>query len=325
MKSPSSARLARTETRAEELCIRDTVGGFAVASYCCSVHLPEAPYPDPTVYAIPFFLVTLFGEMWLMQRWKRGGKKVQGYERKDTLASLGMGVGSLVVVGVINLVTYSVATWLYQYRLVTLGEGVLGWAVALIGWDFSFYWHHRVEHENRLLWACHVNHHSSQHYNLSTALRQPWTPFPTVLFYAPWALLGVAPWMIMVSGGLNLVYQYWIHTEGILRMPRWYEAVLNTPSHHRVHHASNPEYLDKNYAGVLIVWDRLFRTFEEERAPVRFGLTKNISTFNPLRIAFHEYASIGRDLCRAKGVRERAGILWHGPGWTAPSLRSQKP
>ena len=160
----------------------------------------------------------------------------------------------------------------------------------------------------------------SQHYNLSTALRQPWTPFPTVLFYAPWALLGVAPWMIMVSGGLNLVYQYWIHTEAISRMPRWFEAVLNTPSHHRVHHASNPEYLDKNYAGVLIVWDRLFGTFEEERAPVVFGLTKNITSFNPFVIAFHEYAAIGRDLRDAKGLRDRVGILWHGPAWKAPSL-----
>jgi sterol desaturase/sphingolipid hydroxylase (fatty acid hydroxylase superfamily) len=286
------------------------------------VHLPEAPYPDPTVYAIPFFVVTLVVEILIMRKKTARHEKVMGYAWKDTWASLAMGVGSLIVVGGINIATYTLATYLYQYRVLTLGEGPLGWAVALIGWDFSFYWHHRLEHENRLLWACHVNHHSSQHYNLSTALRQPWTPFPTVLFYAPWALLGVSPWMIMFSGGLNLVYQYWIHTEAIRRMPRWFELVLNTPSHHRVHHASNPEYLDKNYAGVLILWDRLFGTFQEEQAPVVFGLTKNIQSFNPFVIAFHEYAAIARDVRRARGLRDRLGILWHGPAWKAPSLQT---
>jgi sterol desaturase/sphingolipid hydroxylase (fatty acid hydroxylase superfamily) len=285
----------------------------------------DLPYPDPTLFAIPFFLVTLFGEMALMGRWKKAGKDVAGYEKKDTLASLAMGVGSIFIVGAINLATFSAATLLARHRVLDLGHGVLGWAVAMIGWDFSFYWHHRVEHENRLMWACHVNHHSSQKYNLSTALRQPWTPFPTVLFYAPWALLGVEPWMIMVSGGFNLIYQYWVHTEAIGKLPRVFEWLLNTPSHHRVHHASNPEYLDKNYAGILILWDRLFGTFEEERARPVYGLTKNIASFNPFIIAFHEYAAIGRDLRAAKGLRERAGILWHGPAWRAPSLRSLPP
>lgn len=280
----------------------------------------ELPYPDPTVYAIPFFLLTLGGEIGTLARWKREGRQVVGYELRDTLASLAMGIGSLFIVGAINFATFSLATFLARWRITDLGEGWLGWAVALIGWDFSFYWHHRVEHENRLLWACHVNHHSSRHYNLSTALRQPWTPFPTVLFYAPWALFGVRPWMIMVSGGLNLVYQYWIHTEVIRSLPRWFELVFNTPSHHRVHHASNPRYLDKNYAGVLIVWDRLFGTFEAEGEPVVYGLTKNISSFNPFVIAFHEYAAIARDLRDARGIGDRIGILWHGPAWRAPSL-----
>ena len=280
------------------------------------------PYPEPTLYAIPFFLVTLFAERALLGRWKKAGRDVIGYETKDTLASIAMGLGSVVFVGMINLGTFYLAGALYPHRVLDVGQGALGWAVALVGWDFSFYWHHRVEHENRLLWACHVNHHSSRHYNLSTALRQPWTPLPTVLCYAPWALVGVEPWMIMVSGGINLIYQYWIHTEAIGKLPGPFEAIFNTPSHHRVHHGSNPEYLDKNYGGVLIVWDRLFRTFEPERARVVYGLTKNIETFNPLRIAFHEYAAIGRDLRDAKTLRERLGILWHGPEWRPASLRS---
>ena len=119
----------------------------------------------------------------------------------------------------------------------------------------------------------------------------------------------------MVAGGLNLIYQYWIHTEVIGKLPRWFEAIFNTPSHHRVHHGANPEYLDRNYAGILMVWDRLFRTFEPERAPVVYGLTKNITTYNPFRIAFHEYAAIGRDVVAARRWRDRLAIVWHGPGW----------
>jgi len=280
----------------------------------------ELPYPDPTLYAIPFFVLTLVGETWLLARWKKAGRSVVGYELRDTLASLAMGLGSVFVVSVINLTTFACATFLTRWRIADLGEGCLAWAVALVGWDFSFYWHHRFEHENRLLWACHVNHHSSQHYNLSTALRQPWTPFATIVFYAPWALVGVRPWLVLVSGGLNLVYQYWIHTEVIRSMPKWFSFVFNTPSHHRVHHASNPQYLDKNYGGVLILWDRLFGTFVPEDLPVVYGLTKNITSHNPFVIAFHEYAAIARDLRDANGLYDRLGILWHGPAWRAPSL-----
>ncbi|MBX3226224.1 MAG: sterol desaturase family protein [Labilithrix sp.] len=272
-------------------------------------------YPEPTVYATPFFIATVAIEAALLARWKRDGRDVVGYEKRDTWASLGMGIGSLVTVTAINAGIFFLATWLWRHRLLDLGTGALGWLVAVVGWDFLYYWHHRVEHESRFLWASHVNHHSSRHFNLSTALRQPWTPWTGLLFFPPLAFFGVAPWMIMVSAGINLIYQYWIHTEAIGRMPRWFEAVFNTPSHHRVHHGSNPEYLDKNYAGILIVWDRLFGTFTPEDARVIYGLTKNIETFNPFRIAFHEYAAIARDVRAARTWRRRAGIVVRGPGW----------
>jgi sterol desaturase/sphingolipid hydroxylase (fatty acid hydroxylase superfamily) len=275
------------------------------------------PYPEPTLYAIPLFLATLALEPRVLDRLRRRGRNVVGYERRDTIASLGMGIGSLLFVSAINLGSFAIATVLWRHRLLDLGQGALGWTAAMIGWDFAYYWNHRMEHENRVLWACHVNHHSSRRYNLSTALRQPWTPFAGLLFY-PWlALVGVDPQMVMVSAGLNLIYQYWIHTEAIDRMPRWFEAVFNTPSHHRVHHGSNPEYLDKNYGGILIVWDRLFGTFEPERAPVVYGLTKNIESFSLLAIAFHEYAAIARDLRRAPSWSARLAIVTHGPSWSA--------
>lgn len=274
-------------------------------------------YPEPTIYATPFFITTVLLEALLIRRWKRDGRDLVGHEPKDTWASLAMGVGSLVSVTVLNIGIFALAKWLFAHRLTDLGTGALGWTVAIIGWDFAYYWHHRVEHENRFLWASHVNHHSSQHFNLSTALRQPWTPWTGLVFFPPLAFLGVQPRMIMVSAGINLIYQYWIHTEAIGKLPRTVEAVFNTPSHHRVHHGSNPEYLDKNYAGMLIVWDRIFRTFEPENARVVYGLTKNITTYNPFRIAFHEYAAIARDAWHAKTWRHRVGIFVHGPGWKA--------
>lgn len=274
-------------------------------------------YPDPTLYAVPFFVVTLLLERGILGRWQRAGvaraRGILGYETRDTLASLGLGVGSLFFAAAINPGAFALATWLYKHRFCTLGHGPLGWAVALIGWDFSFYWHHRLEHEHRVLWACHVSHHSSERYNLSTALRQPWTPWTLIILFPPWALLGIEPWMIMVSGGLNLIYQYWIHTEAIRVLPRWVEAVFNTPSHHRVHHGANAEYLDKNYGGILIVWDRLFRTFEPERAPVQFGLTKNIRSYNVFYIAFHGYADVFRDMKRASTLRGKLRVLWQNP------------
>jgi sterol desaturase/sphingolipid hydroxylase (fatty acid hydroxylase superfamily) len=278
-------------------------------------------YPDPTLYAIPLFIGLLVLEPTLLARLARRGRALRGYEPRDRNASLGMGLGSLLFASVVNLLTFEAAAWLWPHRLCDLGSGVLGWTVAILAVDVSYYWNHRVEHESRLLWACHVNHHSSRYYNFSTALRQPWTPWTGVVFYPCWALAGVAPSMIMMSYGLNLIYQFWVHTEVVGRMPRWFEAVFNTPSHHRVHHGSNPEYLDKNYAGILIVWDRLFGTFEPERAPVLYGLTKNIESFNLWTIAFHEYAAIARDLACARGLRDRLGVLWHGPAWRAPSLR----
>ena len=277
-------------------------------------------YPEPTVYATPFFVLTVVLEALWLARWKRNGRDIVGYEKRDTWASLAMGIGSLVSVTLLNAGVFLLATWLYRHRFFELGTGVLGWAVAFVGWDFAYYWHHRVEHENRFLWASHVSHHSSQHYNLSTALRQPWTPWTSLFFFPPLALLGVAPWMIMVSGGLNLIYQYWIHTEAIGRLPRVVEGIFNTPSHHRVHHGANPEYLDKNYAGVFIVWDRLFGSFVREDARVRYGLTKNIDTHNPFRIAFHEYGALARDVRAAKTWRHRVGIVWHGPGWQPRSF-----
>jgi len=276
--------------------------------------LLASEYIDLTTYAIPAFALLVGLEVWWLSSDRRRGGAL-GYERRDAVASVAMGVISTIFVAAINLGVLAIADWLWQWRITDLGTGWAGWTVAVVGWDFLYYWQHRAEHEVRLLWACHVNHHSSQRYNLTTALRQPWTPWTHLLFYPPLALLGVRPWMILAAEGIDLIYQFWVHTEAVGRLPRWFELVFNTPSHHRVHHGSNPEYLDKNYGGILIVFDRLFGTFEPEVAPVRYGLTKNIDTYNPARIAFHEYAALGHDVRAAGTWHDRVGHVFHGPGW----------
>jgi hypothetical protein len=187
---------------------------------------------------------------------------------------------------------------------------------AIAGWDFIYYWNHRFMHEVRWLWAHHVVHHSSERYNLSTALRQPVADALGV--YVPYGLLsrvGVRPGLVFQARGVNLLYQYWIHTDTIRSLGRG-EEVLNTPSHHRVHHGSNRRYLDRNHGSILIVWDRLFGTFQREEEPVVYGLTRNIRTFDPVRVISHEFVDVLRDIAGAKNWRDRLGYALRGPGWS---------
>ena len=239
-----------------------------------------------------------------------------GYEKRDTAASLAMLVGNVTVTALYSQAYGRIARRLYGRRVANFGtRPIAGWITAMVMWDFLYYWSHRWQHESRILWANHVTHHSSEHYNLSTALRQPWQGYLTAWVFLPMPLLGVPLHRTARAGQLNLLYQYWIHTEAIDRLDPTSEAILNTPSHHRVHHGANPQYLDKNYAGILIVWDKLFGTFEPEVRRVKYGLTKNIKTFNPVRIGYHETADIVRDAVKAKGWRNKLGHIFRGPGW----------
>ncbi|MBB1025864.1 MULTISPECIES: sterol desaturase family protein [unclassified Dietzia] len=204
---------------------------------------------------------------------------------------------------------------LFRFSPLDLGSGPLAYAVAILGWDFIYYWNHRFDHESRWLWAMHVVHHSSERYNLSTALRQPVAEALTI--YVPYgllSLLGVRPTLVQDARAINLIYQFWIHT-AVIRSIGPLEKVFNSPSHHRVHHGSNREYLDRNHGSILIVWDRLFGTHELEGEEVVYGLTTNIDTFNPLRIATHEWIAIARDVFRSETWADRVGYLVRGPGW----------
>jgi len=235
-----------------------------------------------------------------------------GFERRDTVASLAMLAGNITVNLAASGPMGRANGFLFRRRLLRLGPRT-SLLVAMVLWDFLYYWSHRLQHEHRVLWASHVSHHSSQRYNLSTALRQPWSGFLLAWVFAPMPLLGVPLAHTAKAGQLNLLYQYWIHTETIGRMHPSLEKAFNTPSHHRVHHGANPQYLDKNYGGILIVWDKLFGTFEPEARRVKYGLTKNIDTFNPIRIGYHEFAALARDVKRAKGWRSKLACAWGRP------------
>jgi sterol desaturase/sphingolipid hydroxylase (fatty acid hydroxylase superfamily) len=274
---------------------------------------------NPVTYAIPGFILLILIEMiWAKRR------APEKYEPRDTLISLAMGTGStaagLLTAGLIA----SLTVWLYQFRLVEIGWQWWAWAACFVLDDMAYYWFHRFAHRVRWMWASHVNHHSSQHYNLSTALRQTWTGTIALgfIFRLPLVLIGFHPAMILFCGGINLIYQFWFHTEAIDKFPRWFEAVMNTPSHHRVHHATNPVYLDRNYAGVFIVWDKLFGTFQPELDGTRihYGIVKQLGSFNLLWVAFHEWIGIARDVWQAPWG-SKMGYVWRPPGWTHDGSR----
>ena len=267
---------------------------------------------DMVLYlAIPAFAVLLVGELLAVR-----GRDVKGYETRDTWTSLSMGVANVLISGGLKAAVFGLYFWVYQFRLLDIPNAWWAWVVLFFAEDLCYYAFHRAGHEVRFFWAAHVNHHSSRFYNLSTALRQSWTtPLTGPAFWLVLPLIGFHPAMIAVCQAVSLIYQFWLHTELIGTLGP-FEWLFNTPSHHRVHHGRNVEYLDRNYAGILILWDRIFGSFEPERAPVDYGLTHNIHTFNPLRVAFHEWAALARDVAAASGVRERLGLLLQPPGWS---------
>ena len=291
--------------------------------------VPE-PLRDPVALAAPFFLLFIAVEgfaAYLLEderpddeRRSPDGRALPlpgGYSRPDALASIGMGAVSVVTMTAwktVGLLVYAVLfTYVAPWHLPT--DAWWTWALAILGVDFTFYWAHRVAHRVRLVWATHQAHHSSEYFNFSTALRQKWNNSHELVFWAPLPLLGVPPALVFLGFSVSLVYQFFVHTERVGTLWRPVELVLNTPSHHRVHHGSDPEYLDRNYGGILIVWDRLFGSFQPELQRPTYGLTTPVGTTNLLRLQTHEYAAIARDVRSAPTLREKLGYVFGPPGW----------
>jgi sterol desaturase/sphingolipid hydroxylase (fatty acid hydroxylase superfamily) len=254
--------------------------------------------PNLVNLAIPGFIALLLLEVILDAVMRR-----DLYQLKDTAASLSMGTGNVLLGIVSKALVFGAYTAVHRFAIFNIGYQWWAWAILFFAEDFTYYWFHRISHECRLFWASHVIHHSSQRYNLGTALRQTWTGnFMSFVFWLWLPLVGFPPVMVLTMQAISLLYQFWIHTE-LIRTMGLLEWVMNTPSHHRVHHGSNQRYLDHNHAGVLIIWDRMFGSFEPEGEKVIYGLTKNINSYNPLRIAFHEWIDIWNDLRSASGWR----------------------
>lgn len=268
------------------------------------------------VIVLPIFLLAIVVE-WRIDEWRQ----LDLYKRKDTWVSLSM----LIFTGIVEFIPKFLAfiAFFYLHELSPLQDliGRQWWAWILLFFldDFTYYWFHRSNHEVRLFWAGHVPHHSSVKLNYATALRQGvGERVHKYLFWLWIPLLGFDALMLFTVLSINLIYQFWVHTELIHRTPPWFEFIFNTPSHHRVHHASNVRYLDCNHGGVLIIWDRIFGTFSKEldsEAPV-YGLTTNINTYNPAYVASHEYVSMIRDVKRARKLKDKLRYIFLAPGWS---------
>ncbi|MFT4298948.1 MAG: sterol desaturase family protein [Aeromicrobium sp.] len=274
------------------------------------------PMKNPFTFAVPFFLLCIVIELAAL-KWLDHDDNPTGYALKDARASISMGILSVFFLTGFKIVTFlafvAVFTYVAQWELPV--DTWWYWVVLMVGIDFSYYLHHRFSHRVRIAWAGHQAHHSSEYMNFGTALRQKWNPWFEFFFWLPFPLLGFAPWTIYVAFSLNLIYQFFVHTELIDRLPRPIEFIFNTPSHHRVHHGSDREYLDKNYAGILIIWDRMLGTFTEEKQRPTYGLTKKVDTYNLLRLQYGHYADIARDVKGAATWRDKMGYIFGPPGW----------
>lgn len=270
---------------------------------------------NPTVIAVPVFVALIVAEFFYS---KKKGSDEYG-ESKDTWTNIIVGLASIFWGAGFALAYTYVYDWCYAVSPFKFPENAWwSWVVLFFVDDFFYYWFHRLAHESRFFWNYHVVHHSSQHYNLSVAVRQSWFS-GTIhwIFYAPIMLLGFPVWMFVTMHGFNLIYQFWIHTRFIDRMG-WLEKIINTPSHHRVHHGVDESYLDRNYAGVLIIWDRLFGTFTEEQAAPRYGITKQLNNFNPLWINTHAWVEMWIEMKNRDTLFGKVRCIFASPNMDTP-------
>ncbi|MBL4631025.1 MAG: sterol desaturase family protein [Paraglaciecola sp.] len=274
------------------------------------------------LYAVPFFFLLIFAELFL--------EKIKGtnyYRVNDSINSLTAGVLSRMTGIVKQLFPLTIYVVAYeQLALFQMESSWWMWLIAFVLYDFCYYWNHRLGHETNILWAAHVVHHSSEEYNLTTALRQSGSSFFSWVFYLPMAILGFEPLVLISVGSLNLIYQFWVHTRHIPKLG-WYEKAFVTPSNHRVHHAQNQVYIDRNYGGVFIIWDRIFGSFQEEldSEPPIYGIRKALKSWNPLWANVHVYARLFKDCWHAKRWQDKLSIWFKPTGWRPSDVEVNYP
>ena len=270
------------------------------------------------IYAIPVFFLLIGVELLITRM-----KKLSHYRFNDAVTNLSLGIGSTVTGVFLKTLTVLVYIKLYEVSPMNGKIPNVWWVYVLLffGSDFFYYWFHRLAHEISVMWGSHAVHHQSEEYNLTVALRQAWYQGAfSFVFYLPLALLGFRPEMFFIVSQVITLYQFWIHTRLIHKMPAPFEYVFNTPSHHRVHHGVNPQYIDKNHAGTLIIWDRMFGTFEPEQEEVVYGITKQSKSWNPIWVNFEYWVDLGRDLVHVNKLRNAVLMLVKMPGWKPAEL-----
>lgn len=218
------------------------------------------------------------------------------YDGKDFLASLSIGLGNLGVNALTKVGVYAIIVLFYNITPLRIPHTWWSYVLCLIVLDFCRYWAHRIAHEQRFWWSTHVVHHSSEHYNFSVSFRLSWTQNLKLIFFLPVIMMGFNPLVFFVVHQIEVLYQFWIHTEFIRKLPKPIEYIFTTPSHHRVHHAVNPDYIDKNYGSTFIIWDRIFGTFQEEKEQAKYGITKPVNSYNPVILVFHAWGDLFVDL-----------------------------
>lgn len=253
-------------------------------------------------------------------------KKLQYYRLNDAISNLNQGIGQQVTGIFMKTALFFGYKYIFEHwRLFDLPESIWIWIVLFIGVDFCYYWFHRMSHQVNALWAAHIVHHQSEEYNLTVALRQSWFQgWFSWVFYLPLAFIGFDPVMFLTLSAFNTLYQFWIHTQAIKSLGPL-EWVLNTPSHHRVHHGSNPKYIDKNHAGTLIIWDRLFGTFQKEEEKVYYGITSPLSSWNPVWANVHYWNELWHTARKSPRWRDKIHVFLRPPGWFPEHLGGFKP
>ncbi|WP_115869787.1 sterol desaturase family protein [Marinoscillum furvescens] len=267
---------------------------------------------DPIILSIPLYFTLIAIELMIQLVRKR-----QIYRLNDAMTNISCGITQQITGAFIKVAMVGVYQMAFEYLAVFhLPNSWWYWLLLILGVDFCYYWGHRMSHEVNLFWGGHVVHHQSEDYNFSVALRQgSFQALWTFWFYLPLAILGFNTLDFLLVSALNTVYQFWIHTETIGKLPKPIEWIFNTPSHHRVHHGKNPKYIDKNHAGSLIIWDRIFGTFQEEEERPTYGITKPINTWNPIRANLQHYLDMARQLRETPGFFNKLKVTFYKPGW----------
>lgn len=264
--------------------------------------------PEVIWYAAPFMFTFVLLEAYFS---RNSDKKVYG--KKDLVASTMIGLGNLVATAIIKSALFVTVFFFWLVSPFRISPSWWTLLPCMIAIDFARYWAHRIAHENRFFWATHVTHHSSEFYNLSVSFRLSWVQFLKFFFFLPVVMMGFDPFIFFVAHQIEVLYQFWIHTEMIKKLPAPIEYIFVTPSHHRVHHGKNDKYIDKNYGSTLIIWDRMFGTFQPEEETPDYGITKPVKSFNPVVLVFHEFVDISKDVAKAKGLKNKVKVIMGRP------------